>query len=260
MKEEIVKVSRDFWNIRGSFRVGGVIDIRTQASLVRLGSGNFVFLDSYSLSDSVRRRIADFVGPDAEIEAILNLHPFHTVHVANMHELYPRATLYGTSRHVQRFPELPWAAQLTEEKALHKLYADDFAFSVPRGVDFISSNQNIHFSSVLALHHESATIHVDDTLMYIKLPMLMRLLGVKDRLGFHPTLSRALQRRAGAVAEFRDWANSVIDDWREAQNLCAAHTAPLLGRANSGAPICDRLQQALHKCDARLCAHEKRYG
>ena len=99
MKEEVIEVSGDFWNIRGSFRVGGVVDIRTQASLVRLGSGNFVFLDSYSLSRAARRHIEDIVGPDAEIEAILNLHPFHTVHVANMHELYPRATLYGTSRH-----------------------------------------------------------------------------------------------------------------------------------------------------------------
>lgn len=260
MKEEVIEVSDDFWNIRGSFRVGGVVDIRTQASLVRLGSGNFVFLDSYSLSRAARRRIEDIVGPDAEIEAILNLHPFHTVHVANMHELYPRATLYGTSRHLQRFPELPWAQELTEATALHELYAGDFAFSVPRGVDFVSSNQNIHFSSVLALHRSSATIHVDDTLMYIKLPAPMRLLGVKDALSFHPTLSLALQKRAGAVAEFRDWASSLIDDWSEAQNVCAAHTAPLLGRANPGAPVRERLQQALHKCETRLCAHEKRYG
>ena len=35
------------------------------------------------------------------------------------------------------------------------------------GVDFISDREVIHFSSVLALHRNSNTLHVDDTLMVV---------------------------------------------------------------------------------------------
>jgi len=258
MKEDIIEVSSDFWNIRGSFKIGGVVDIKTQASLVRLANGNFVFLDSYSLGQEAVDRIADIVG-NAEIEAILNLHPFHTVHVARMHELYPQARLYGTVRHLERFPDLPWEPQRTEDPELHALYADDFEFSIPRGVDFVSANENIHFSSVLVMHRASGTIHVDDTFMYIRLPRMLRLVGRKDSLGFHPTLSRALEKRSGAAAEFRGWAEALVDQWGNAKNLCAAHTAPLLAGDNTGASIAERLQQALRKCEPKLCVHERRY-
>jgi hypothetical protein len=260
MKEEIIEVSSDFWNIRGSFKIGGVVDIKTHASLVRRTNGNFVFLDSYSLGPAAREQVADIVGSDGEIEAILNVHPFHTMHVAKMHALYPAALLYGTARHLELFPDLPWEAELTEDPELHDLYADDFEFSVPEGVDFISANDNIHFSSVLVMHQASHTIHVDDTFMYIQLPLMLRLLGIKDSLGFHPTLSSALQKRSGAAADFRAWARALIDDWEDAENLCAAHTGPLLAGDNTGAPIPERIKKALRRCEPALRIHQYRYG
>jgi len=260
MKEKIIEVSKDFWNIRGSFKIGGVVDIKTHAALVRLSNGNFVFLDSYSLGREARQRIDDILGSDGEIEAILNVHPFHTVHVSRMHELYPDARLYGTARHRQRFSELPWEAELTEDPQLHALYSDDFAFSIPRGVDFISTNENIHFSSVLVKHQASKTIFVDDTFMYFQLPRAMRLFGMRDALSFHPTLSKALEKRAGAAEDFRSWAAELIEDWGDVENLCAAHTGALLARENKGASIPDRLQKALQKCEPKLRTHERRHG
>ncbi len=260
MKEDIIEVSPDFWNIRGSFKIGGIVDIKTHASLVRLANGNFVFLDSYSLGREARERVSEIMGASGVLEAILNLHPFHTVHVERMHALYPEARLYGTVRHKERFPDLPWEDELTEEPALHALYAEDFEFSVPRGVDFVSDNENIHFASVLVLHKASRTIHVDDTFMYLELPLPLRLLGWKDSLGFHPTLAKALERRAGAAAEFRDWAGELIEQWRDADNLCAAHTAPLLASANRGAAIAQRLEKALRRCEPKLRIHERRFG
>lgn len=259
MAEEIVEVASDFWNIRGSFKIGGVVDIKTHASLVRRANGNFVFLDSYSFGSKARQRIADIVG-DAGIEAILNVHPFHTVHVKAMHEAYPQARLYGTVRHAQRFPDLPWDELHTEDAQLHELFADDFAFSVPAGVDFVPDNENIHFSSVLVLHSSSATIHVDDTFMYLKLPLALRLLGIRDSFSFHPTLSMALEKRAGAADEFRYWARALIDDWGDAENLCAAHTQPLLAADNRGDPIARRMEKALKRCEPKLRLHERRYG
>ena len=113
MANQILQVSEDFWNIRGSFRIGGVIDVGTQASLIRLASGRFVFLDAYTLRGSVRREVEALTGDGRDVEAILNLHPFHTVHVRRMHQWYPQARLYGTARHRSRFPELPWSDTCT---------------------------------------------------------------------------------------------------------------------------------------------------
>jgi len=260
MSDPMIHVGDGFWNIRGSYKIGGVIDIGTQASLVRLASGDFVLLDSYTFNSATRRRVAEMTDGGEKIKAILNLHPFHTVHVQKMHEIYPEATLYGTQRHHTRFPDLPWAELRTEDPALHELYAGDFDFSVPRGVDFISADENIHFSSVLALHRASMTIHSDDTLMYLRMPLPLRLAGLGDSVSFHPTLAKALERRAGAVQDFRDWANELIEIWQHAENLCAAHTAALLDRNNQGDSIRDRLLKALEKVGKTLAAHEKKFG
>lgn len=260
MRPHIIHVADDFWNIRGSFKIGGVVDIGTQASLVRRGDGKFVFVDSYALAGDVEQEVLDLTNGGQDVEAILNVHPFHTVFARNMHERFPRAKLYGTARHVSRFSELPWDALRTEDPELHAMFASDFQFSVPRGVDFISADENVHFSSVLVQHRNSKTLHVDDTLMYVRLPKLARVLGRSDVMSFHPTLAKALEKRPGAARDFRDWATDLAERWRDAQNLCAAHTATLLARNNQGASIHARLLKALGKAGRTLDAHERKYG
>jgi hypothetical protein len=258
MTDSIIEVSDGFWNIRGAFKIAGVIDIGTQASLVRLGSGNFVLLDSYTLDQDQLDEITGIIG-DAPIEAIINLHPFHTVHVEAMHQQFPSASLYGTARHIELFSQLPWESQRVESPEFHERYGDDFEFSVPRGVDFISSNDNIHFSSVLALHRASGTLHVDDTVMFIVMPLALRLAGLKTRLAFHPTLASALEKRAGAAAEFREWAEQAFDGWHSVVNLCAAHSSTLLAPQGRAA-VHLQMGKALKRCSAKLAQHEKRYG
>jgi len=249
---EIVRVADDFLNIRGSFKVGGLIDIGTQCSLVRRASGKFVFLDSYTLSGAVQRDVDALTHGGKDVEAILNVHPFHTVHVRAMHQRYPKARLYGTARHLSRLPDLPWETARTEQARLHKLFEGDFEFSVPRGVDFISQNEDVHFSSVLVLHRASRTIHVDDTLMYVRLPLPVRVLGFRDILIFHPTLRQALEKRKGAGQDFRAWAEELAARWRDAENLCAAHTTALTAARNRGASVHDRILAALDKVSGSL--------
>jgi len=260
MRPHTIQVADDFLNVRGSFKIVGAVDIGTQASLVRRRNGRFVFLDSYALSGSVEREVLELTHGGKDIEAILNVHPFHTVFARKMHERFPHAKLYGTARHVSRSPELPWEALRTEDPELHTLFAEDFEFSVPRGVDFISADQKVHFSSVLVLHRASKTIHVDDTVMYISLPKMMRLLGLKDSMSFHPSLAKALEKRPGAAKDFRDWAEGLGERWREAENLCAAHTATLTAGKNQGAPIHSRLVKALGNVEGKLAAHARKYG
>ena len=245
MPTSILRVTDDFLNIRGSFKIGGLVDIGTQASLVRLANGKFVFLDSLTVSNQVQREIDALTNKGKDVEAILNLHPFHTLHVRAMHKRYPRAKLYGTARHLAQFPDLPWQKTRTEQPRLHTMFKKDFEFSVPRGVDFISANENVHFSSVLVLHRASQTIHVDDTLIYTRLPMPMRMLGYPDVLLFHPTLCMALEKRKGAGQDFHGWAKELARRWRKAENLCAAHTAALTAQENRNASIHDRILGAL---------------
>ncbi len=247
-----IHVADDFLNIRGSFKVAGLIDIGTQCSLVRRANGRFVFLDSYTLSGKVQREVDALTNGGKDVEAILNLHPFHTVHVPAMHQRYPKAKLYGTARHLSRFPDLPWQKTRTEQPRLHTMFEEDFEFSVPRGVDFISANENVHFSSVLVFHRASRTIHVDDTLMYVRLPLPMRMLGFRDILLFHPTLRQALEKRKGAGQDFRDWALELAKGWRDAENLCAAHTTALTAANNRGDSLHDRILAALDRVSGTL--------
>ncbi|WP_437966900.1 hypothetical protein WMF04_46290 [Sorangium sp. So ce260] len=260
MDKRIIQVADGFWNIRGSFKVGGLIDVGTHASLVRRENGKYVFLDSYTLGDAEKRHIDEITHGGRDVEAIINVHPFHTVHVRAMHALYPHARLYGTSRHLSRFPDLPWEQTLIEDPAAHEMFEGDFDLSVPRGVDLVSANENVHFSSVLVLHRASRTIHVDDTLMYLRLPSPMRLLGVHDMLRFSPMLAQALEKRPGAARDFRRWAEELALRSHDAENLCAAHTTTLTARENGGAPIKDRILKALEKADRTLKAHERKYG
>jgi hypothetical protein len=252
MVEKIVPVADGFWNIRGSHRFKGVVQIGTHASLVRLDDGRFVMLDAYTLPTPILKEVRQISG--GKIDAIVNLHPFHTIHVQKMHEQLPEARLFGTARHIERQPELPWEKVRSEDPGLGEQFADSIDFSVPAGVDFISPDPNLHFSSVVARHRASKTIHVDDTLMFVSLPLV-------GGVSFHPTLGKVLHKRPGAVDEFRAWVEMIVQEWGDTQNLCAAHTANLLARNNKGGPpIPERIRAALGDVKKTLNAHKKAWG
>lgn len=251
MKCDIQRVSDDFWNIRGSFKIAGLMDVGTQCSLVRLASGRYVFLDSYTLSDTALEEVHQVTSGGESVDAILNLHPFHTMHTEAAHRQFPGAKLYGTERHHRRAPSLPWEPELTDSSALHKRFGEDFEFSVPRGVDFISANQNVHFSSVLAVHRASATLHVDDTFTYTNLPLV-------GGLRLHPTLAKALQHRPGAAGDFRTWADEFSHRSEGLTTVCAAHTQLFQGTAQNS--VTDAMRRAVARAETVLARHEKRFG
>jgi hypothetical protein len=254
----VIHVGEGFWNIRGSLKIGGILDVKTHASLVRRQRGGYVMLDACELDDEVKRWIGEETNGGADIEAVLHLHPFHTVFVRALHEAYPKAKLYGTARHKRLASELSWEAEETDHDALHALFADDLDFSVPRGVDFIPKNENLHFSSVLAFHTASKTLHVDDTLCYAKLPAPFSW-WKKEMLAFHPSLAKVLEPRAGAVRDFREWTVELMARVRSVENLCAAHTSVLL-RDAGGPSVADRVADAVRGLEGKLAAHERKYG
>jgi hypothetical protein len=258
MTDKILKISDKFWNIRGEFNVFGLLNIGTHASLVKRGNGMFVLLDAYEMQDDVKQQIDSLTNNGVNIEAIINLHPFHTVHIEKIHGDYPNAKLYGTQRHIDKLPNLTWQTELTNSNEFAALFSDDFEFSVPRGVDFISKNERLHFSSVLAYHKESKTIHVDDTLMYLQLPGLLRFLKSPE-LSFHMTLSKTLERRKGAADDFRLWATDIAEQWSGAEVLCAAHSSTLFIK-NQSPSIAAMIMTALERVELTLKHHENKFG
>lgn len=259
MSEQIREIADGFWNIRGDFKVLGFLNIGTHASLARKGNGNFVLLDAYSLNSDLKQEVDAISNNGDDIEAIVNLHPFHTIHVKTAHDQYPNAKLYGTQRHIEKFPRLHWQPELTESEEFAELFSDDFDFSVPAGVDFISSNEKLHFSSVLAYHRMSQTIHVDDTLIYLKLPGLLGKF-IEPQVRFHMTLSKTLEHRVGAAREFRAWAMQLADEWSDAKTLCAAHSAVCPDNENQSLSFSQRVTTALEKVEKTLQHHERKFG
>jgi hypothetical protein len=255
----VIQIGERFWNIRGSYKVGGVLEIGTHASLIERANGKFVLLDACAMSESILGWFDACTQGGAKLEAILHLHPFHTVHVRSVYERYPEARLYGTERHRLLAPELPWQPVNTNDRELADIFGDDLDFSVPEGVELVPDDPKLHFGSVLAFHGASRTLHVDDTLLCFALPWPIRMVK-RHLIRLHPTLGKVLIRRAGAAAEFRRWGESLVERARELNNLCAAHSSVLLESQLEGSSIAARIQAALAAAEGTLRTHQRKYG
>jgi len=216
-----------FYHIRGSFKLGGILDLGTHCALVELPDGRFVFLDSYTLDDELKAKVDALTDNGRKVAAIVNLHPFHTLHCEWMAKAYPDAKLYGTKRHHEKFPDLTWESDTCEAGALDGLFRDTLQFSVPQGVHMVCEDENVHFSSVLAYHRPSKTIFVDDTLSCIKAPFPLSLLPITGKLAFHPTLAKALEPNPYAADAFREWAIGIAQDWADARRIATAHNTTM---------------------------------
>lgn len=224
MTEAMHDLGHGFWTIRGDLRIGGVLNVGTQAGLVRLSSGRFVMLDSYPLTGAQRQQVMTLTDGGRAVQAVLNLHPFHTLHCATTARDFPHAALFGSHRHRLRHPDLDWRPEPVESPEVAALFADDLVFSMPRGIDYVSRNERVHAGSLLAWHPASRTLHVDDTINLMPVPGLLRGLFPRARVFLHPTLPQALLPQAGAVRDFRDWLHGLVALTRDLRWLCAAHS------------------------------------
>lgn len=254
MADRVIDLGNGFWNIRGTLRIGGVVNVGTHCSVARLSSGGFVFLDSYGFGDRIARQVMALTDGGRAVRAILNLHPFHTLHCRTMHRMFPQAQLFGSDRHRRKWPDLPWQPEAVESPRVAAQFPD-LRFSLPDGIDYICRNERVHAGSLLAYHPASGSLHVDDTLNVLPIPGLLRRLLRLPRLAFHPTLGQALQDRPGAARDFRAWALRIADEWRDARTVCAAHSTTLAIAPGSFAQHIDRalarVEPALRRFEAK---------
>lgn len=219
MADEINDLGSEFWNVRGSFKVGVVLDVGAQCSLIQLASGKFIFLDSYELKDEVRATVMKLTNNGQDVEAVLNVHPFHTVHCEKMAKDFPQAIFYGSRRHPEQVPNVDWSADLVESAVVTKRYPE-LEFSLPKGIYYIAPDESVHAGSLLVYHPASKSLHVDDTFMT---PPIKLLDAVLPEVLLQPDTKKALKDEYDAGKQYCDWATQLARDW-DVRHFCAAHT------------------------------------
>ena len=246
-----------FWNIRGDFRVAKLLNVGTQMSLVRRPNGRFLLLDSYAADNDTLRAIRAQTDDGKRIDAVLNVHPFHTVHCEFAQDFVPHARLIGTRRHHLRSPELNWDPALIEDAATQDEFSDTLEFSIPAGIELIPDDESVHVGSIIARHRASRIVHVDDTLNAFDLPSLVEKIMSGPDLRFHPKLADGLEKRAGAADDYIAWAKRLGAAWRETPIVCAAHNSVLhLNNQDFAAAI----DAALADSQKTLDKHRQQFG
>ena len=253
----IERLAEDFLTFRGSYRFKGIIQLGTQMSLARRPSGKYLLLDSYTLEGEDKSALLVATDGGKAIEAVLNLHPFHTLHCEAVHALLPHAAHYGTRRHHRLLPNLPWRPGAMEDAETQAMFADTLDLSVPTGVDFVCEDETVHVASVLARHRASRIVHVDDTLNVLAPPSLLKPLLPEPKIRFHPMLKKALGKRAGAADDYARWAKSLAEDWADTPVVCAAHSS--IRRLPEGG-FRREVLDALDDSEGVLAAHREQYG
>ncbi|MGY4515780.1 hypothetical protein [Lysobacter sp. HA18] len=251
------KLADTFWNLRGTYRVAGVLNIGTHMSLVQRSDGRFVVIDGCGLDDAQRAAVMALTDNGEKVDAVVHVHPFHTMHVDATHRLFPSAALHGTERHQKRFPSLPWSPIPIERWTTDNPFADVFDLSVPDGVDFVCANERVHVASVLVRHRRSGIVHVDDTLNVLAGQGPLKDVLPQSSLRMHPMLGRALKREPGAAHAYAAWARELASRWSDTRIVCAAHSG-VRHLAEGG--FAREVEAALAKVSRTLGRHRARYG
>ncbi|CAF2456501.1 unnamed protein product [Rotaria sp. Silwood2] len=235
-KNELYSIGPHFWNVRGHFKILKLIDIETQMSIIQLRNGKFLVIDTVEMNDRLRQEIDHLTNNGENIEAVIGTHPFHTLSFPAFYQTYPKASYYGTPRHLRRLTEIPWKGDLNDCN-VRKQWEPDIEMRIPAGAEFVNPQPEStnHFVSVFIYHPTSRTLHVDDTIMYAEKPgFLLKLFGYKDgAMAFHPSIKNSgLYPTSDAPYLFRDWMRKVLHDW-PFENICCAHIGVKVGGAHA---------------------------
>ena len=135
-KNELYEVASNFWNIRVNFKMFvGLVDLGSHMSLIRLNNGKFLVIDTVTLTDQTRAAIDRLTDNGTKIEAVIGVHPFHTLAFPAFYEAYPKAQYYGTPRHLRRLTQIPWVGSL-EDYNIRKKWEPEVEMRIPAGEYF----------------------------------------------------------------------------------------------------------------------------
>jgi hypothetical protein len=114
-KNELHEIGPGFWNVRSDFKLlAKTINIGTHMSIAKLSDGNFVVFDTVELNNHLRKQIDQLTDNGNLIEGVIGIHPHHTQSFLAFYQTYPQAAYYGTPRHLQQLPQIPWLGSLDD--------------------------------------------------------------------------------------------------------------------------------------------------
>ncbi|CAF0931040.1 unnamed protein product [Adineta ricciae] len=235
-KQVLFRVGSQFWNIRVNFKkFAGLVDIGSHMSLIQLRNGNFLIINPVILTDHSRSEVDCLTENGTTIEAVIGVHPFHTLAFPSFYKIYPNAKYYGTPRHLRRLKQIPWAGSL-DDCQIRRKWEPEVEMRIPAGAEFVNPlpESSNHFVSVFVFHRPSRTLHVDDTIVYGDHPsFLLKLIGFKHgTMAFHPSIKGSgLYPTVEAPSQFRSWMEKILNDWNF-DNICCAHSGVKMGGAH----------------------------
>jgi len=238
-QDRVIEIAPGFWNIRGSYKTLGILEIGTHMSIIKLTNGNFVFIDTIPVDEDLKAEI-DKLTNGATVEGVVATHPFHTLAFEGFYSVYPDIPYYGTPRHHRVIPQIPWAG-VTSDPAVMTKWNPDIEMRIPAGAEWdapVPESTN-HFNSCWVYSPIARTIHVDDTVMNIRdPPLIVKLFIPKDQLIFHPSMKGpGLYPTKEAPWEFKSWVEAILADW-DFDNVCCAHVNNKIGGAHASLQAC----------------------
>ncbi len=130
---QLHQIGPGFWNVRTSFKLFKIIDIGTHMSVIQLRSGNFLVIDTVEINDQLKKELDDLTNNGTKIEAVIGVHPFHTLAFPGFYKLYPDAKYYGTPRHLRNLKDIKWTGQLDNNKESLSIWEPEVELRIPAG-------------------------------------------------------------------------------------------------------------------------------
>lgn len=130
---QLHQIGPGFWNVRTSFKLFKIIDIGTHMSVIQLRSGNFLVVDTVEMNDGLKKELDDLTSNGTKIEAVVGVHPFHTLAFPGFYKMYPDAKYYGTPRHLRNLKDIKWAGQLDNNKESLSKWEPEVELRIPAG-------------------------------------------------------------------------------------------------------------------------------
>ncbi|KAJ3048729.1 hypothetical protein HDU99_009086, partial [Rhizoclosmatium hyalinum] len=122
----------------GPFHFLGLIDVGTHMTFLKLSSGKFLTLSTVDLDPEAKAEVDTLTQNGSLIEAVVATNPFHTLAFEAFYAAYGKGKdvkFYGTPRHLRKYPGIPWAGSVEDEKIL-KLWEKDVDLRIPAGCEF----------------------------------------------------------------------------------------------------------------------------
>lgn len=130
---QLHQIGPGFWNVRTSFKVFKIIDIGTHMSVIQLRNGNFLVIDTVEMNDQLKKELDDLTNNGTKIEAVVGVHPFHTLAFPGFYKLYPNAKYYGTPRHLRNLKDIKWTGELDNNKESLSRWEPEVELRIPAG-------------------------------------------------------------------------------------------------------------------------------